>query len=116
MSKSKRVEFLLGSVNGEQVMMTHLFALTEKNIHTKKPQWCVSCPEFDLHPFGKLLREAATYHPKTGKVKTRAKYHHGFYMNINCTEEFYKENIINLDKFIITEEWVLASSQAPVWL
>ena len=116
MSQSKRLNFLLGSVNGESVMMTHLFELTEKNIHTKKPQWCISSPDFDLHPFGKLLREAATYHHKTGKVKTHAKYHHGFYMNINCTEEFYKKNIINLDKFIVTEEWVLASSQAPVWL
>ena len=91
MSQSKRVNFLLGSVNGEQIMMTHLFALTEKNIHTKKPQWRISCPEFDLHPFGKLLREAATYHPKTGKVKTHAKYHHGFYK-----DSIKQINLLNL--------------------
>ena len=116
MSQSKRVNFLLGSVNGEQIMMTHLFALTEKNIHTKKPQWRISCPEFDLHPFGKLLREAATYHPKTGKVKTHAKYHHGFYMNINCTEEFYNKYKPKMDEFIVLEPHILKDSQAPVWL
>ena len=74
-----RKEFLLGCTNGEILMMEHMFMLTEKNIYTKKPQWCISCPEFDVHPFGKLLKEAATYHLKSGKVKTHAKYHHGFY-------------------------------------
>ena len=111
-----RQEFLLGCVNGEILMMEHLFMLTEKNIYTKKPQWCISCPEFDVHPFGKLLKEAAKYHLKSGKVKTHAKYHHGFYMNVNCTEEFYNKYKTKFDEFSIKEDWILESSQPPVWL
>lgn len=110
-----RKEFLLGCVNGEILMMEHLFMLTEKNIYSRKPQWCISTPDFDIHPFGKLLRDPATFH-KNGKIKTHARYHHGFYMNINCTEEFYEKYKPKLDEFIITEEWVLKGSQPPAWL
>jgi hypothetical protein len=111
-----RKEFLLGCTHGEPYMMEHMFMLTEKNIYTKKPQWCISCPEFDVHPFGKLLKEAAKYHLKSGKVKTHAKYHHGFYMNVNCTEEFYNKYKTKFDEFSIKEDWILESSQPPVWL
>ncbi len=49
-----RQEFLLGCVNGEILMMEHLFMIKEKNIYTRKPQWCISTPDFDINPFGKL--------------------------------------------------------------
>ena len=110
-----RKDFLLGCVNGEILMMEHLFFLTEKNIYTKKPQWCISTPEFDINPFGKLLREAASYKPN-GKILSHAKYFHGFYMNINCSEEFYNKYKPKMDQFIVLEPHILKDSQAPVWL
>ena len=110
-----RKDFLLGCVNGEILMMEHLFLLTEKNIYTKKPQWCISTPEFDINPFGKLLKQPASY-GADGKVKIHAKHYHGYYMNLNCTEEFYERYKPKFDEFIIVEEHILRDSQPPVWL
>jgi len=110
-----RQEFLLGCVNGEILMMEHLFMLTEKNIYTRKPQWCISTPDFDINPFGKLLKSPASY-LSNGKIKTHAKHYHGFYMNMNCTDEFYEKYKPKFDEFIITEEHILRDSKPPVWL
>ena len=110
-----RQEFLLGCVNGEILMMEHLFMLTEKNIYTRKPQWCISTPDFDINPFGKLLKSQASY-LANGKVKTHAKHYHGFFMNMNCTDEFYEKYKPKFDEFIITEEHILRDSKPPVWL
>ena len=32
------------------------------------------------------------------------KYHHGFYMNLTCSEKFYNDNKDMLDKYILTEK------------
>ena len=110
-----RQDFLLGCINGEMLMMEHLFMLTEKNIKTRLPQWCMSTSEYDINPFGKLLKQPATF-GANGKVKIHAKYYHGYYMNMNCTEEFYNKYKQKFDEFIIVEEHILRDSQPPVWL
>tara|TARA_B110000495_G_C22836002_1_gene487635 strand:- start:311 stop:646 length:336 start_codon:yes stop_codon:yes gene_type:complete len=110
-----RQEFLLRCVNGEIFMMEHLLILTEKNIFTKKSQWCMSSPDFDINPFGKLLKVAGT-HLSNGKINTHAKYYHGYHMTIKCTKEFYEKHKQEMDEFIIVDKHILRDSQPPTWL
>ena len=110
-----RQDFLMGCVNGEIIMMEHLFMLTEKNIYTRLRQWCTSTPEYDINPFGKLIKQPASFRTD-GKVKNHAKYYHGYYMNFNCTEEFYNKYKSKFDEFIVVEEHILRDSQQPNWL
>ena len=49
-------------------------------------------------------------------LKNHPKYHHGFYINMNCTEEFYNKNKYAIDKVTVKEEWILTESHPPKWL
>lgn len=108
-----RLSFLLRNSRGEADMMIYLPFLTEKDLQTKKQRWCIATPEYDLNPFGKLVKSPAKYHSK-GKVLEHRKYYHGFFANLSCTEEFYNKYKNNLDKYIVVEEHINRDSQ-PTW-
>lgn len=110
-----RKELLLGHFSGEDKLKSILKCVAEENVFTKKTQWRTSTPEYDINPFGKLLRTPVVYHTN-GKIKNHPKYHHGFYINMNCTEEFYNKNKYAIDKVTVKEEWILTESHPPKWL
>jgi hypothetical protein len=107
-------EFLLRSTRGELDLMTYLPFLTEVDVETKKPRWCIATVEYDLNPFGKLIKTPARYHAR-GYTIDHKKYYHGFFVNLRCTEEFYNKYKNNLDQYIVTEEHISRDSQ-PSWL
>ena len=70
--------------------------------------------EYDLNPFGKLIKAPARYHAR-GHIIEHKKYYHGFFANLRCTEEFYNKYKVVLDKYIVTEDHINRDSQ-PSWL
>lgn len=109
-----RREFLLRSTRGELDLMTYLPFLTEQDVATKKARWCIAAAEYDLNPFGKLIKAPARYHAR-GHIIEHKKYYHGFFANLRCTEEFYNKYKVVLDKYIVTEDHINRDSQ-PSWL
>lgn len=109
-----RKEFLLRSTKGEIDMLTYLPFMTELDVDTKKPRWTIAAKEFDVNPFGKLIKTPARFHAR-GHIIEHKKYYHGFFMNLKCTEEFYNKYKNNLDKYIVTEDHINRDHQ-PAWL
>ena len=109
-----RKEFLLRGLKGELEMMKYLPFMTETDVITKKPRWCIADEEYDVHPFGKLIRTPAKYHTK-GYILEHKKYYHGFFMNLKCTEGFYNQYSHILDKYICTENHINREFQ-PSWM
>ena len=109
-----RKEFLLRGLKGENDMMIYLPFLTETDVETKKPRWCVAAESYDVNPFGKLIKSPARFHAR-GHIIEHKKYYHGFFMNLKCTEEFYNKYKNNLEQYIVTEEHINRDYQ-PAWL
>lgn len=109
-----RKEFLLRGLKGENDMMVYLPFLTETDVETKKPRWCVAAENYDINPFGKLIKSPARFHAR-GHIIEHKKYYHGFFMNLKCTEEFYNKYKNNLEQYIVTEEHINRDYQ-PAWL
>ena len=109
-----RKEFLLRGLKGENDMMVYLPFLTETDVETKKPRWCVAAENYDINPFGKLIKSPARFHAR-GHIIEHKKYYHGFFMNLKCTEEFDNKYKNNLEQYIVTEEHINRDYQ-PAWL
>ena len=101
-------EFLLRSFKGENIMLKDLSCLHDIDVNTQDEKWCFAGLEYGINPFGKLVKQAQKQiiNKKNGKAITiqHKKYHHGFYMNLTCSEKFYNDNKDMLDKYILTEE------------
>ena len=103
------------STRGETDLMMYLPFLTEIIVGTlDDKQWCMATSEFGLNPFGKLLKSPATYHAK-GHIIEHKKYYHGFFANLNCTEDFYNKYKKNIDKYSVKENQIIRDFQ-PTWL
>ena len=94
-----RKVLVLKSVKGQDYLMKSLYMLTEKNLYTKKTQWCLNTPEYDLNPVGKIIKTPIVY-GLNRKIRSHAKYFHGFYIVLKCTEEFYQKYEKNIVSFI----------------
>lgn len=108
-----RKEFLLRSTKGEIDMLTYLPFMTEVDVDTKKTGWTIAAKEYDVNPFGKLVKTPARFHAR-GHIIEHKKYYHGFFMNLKCTEDFYNKYKNNLDQYIVTEEHINREHQ-PAW-
>ena len=109
-----RKEFLLRGLRGELEMMKYLPFMTETDVITKKLRWCIANEEYDINPFGKLIKIPARFHAR-GHIIAHKKYYHGFFMNLKCTEEFYNKYKPSLDKYICTEDHINRDFQ-PGWM
>tara|TARA_B100001750_G_C15376543_1_gene530132 strand:- start:354 stop:686 length:333 start_codon:yes stop_codon:yes gene_type:complete len=109
-----RKEFLLRGLKGENDMLLYLPFMTEKDVDTKEERWCIAAEEYDINPFGKLIKSPARFHAR-GHIIEHKKYYHGFFMNLKCTEEFYNKYKNNLDKYICTEDHINRDYQ-PSWM
>ena len=108
-----RKEFLLRGLKGEFHMLDKLPFMTGKDVDTKKPRLEIASEDYDINPFGKLVREPAKYHAR-GHILEHKKYYHGFFMNLKCTEEFYDKHKEEIEPFICDEDWISRDHQ-PVW-
>ena len=107
-----RKEILLRSTLGEAHLIKCLPFLTEKNLETKKDEWYKATPDYDLNPFGKLVKSYAKKNA-SGKVIEHKKYHYGFFVNLKCTEDFYNKHKPGLTQFQVFKEQGFI---APSWL
>ena len=94
-------------------MLTYLPFMTEMDVDTKKTGWTIAAKEYDVNPFGKLVKTPARFHAR-GHIIEHKKYYHGFFMNLKCTEDFYNKYKNNLDQYIVTEEHINREHQ-PAW-
>tara|TARA_B100000029_G_scaffold129504_1_gene122991 strand:- start:1676 stop:2005 length:330 start_codon:yes stop_codon:yes gene_type:complete len=108
----RRKEILLRSTLGEAHLIKCLPFLTVKDLETKKPVWCRATADYDLNPFGKLVKSQAKTNA-AGKIIAHKKHHHGFFVNLKCTEEFYEKNKGGLENFHAREDQGFI---APAWL
>tara|TARA_B110000495_G_C22890834_1_gene519604 strand:- start:540 stop:881 length:342 start_codon:yes stop_codon:yes gene_type:complete len=110
-------EFLLMDTRGEQDLMKFCPFLTELKIDTfDNYQWCTATTEYNLNPFGLLIKSPATF-TKKGKVVEHVKYYHGFFATIQCTDNFYTKYKPNLDKYIVTDDHIkIIRDSVPKWL
>jgi len=107
-----RKEILLRSTLGEDHLIKALPFLTERSLETKKAVWCKATSDYDLNPFGKLVKSHAKKNA-SGKIIEHKKHHHGWFASLKCTEEFYEENKAGLESFHAREE---NGFIAPAWL
>ena len=101
-------EFILRCLDGENTILQDQSCLHDIDVNTRKVKWCLAGPEHGINPFGKLIKQPQkqNINKKTGKIfiQQHKKYHHGFFMNLTCSENFYNNNKSELDKYILTEE------------
>ncbi len=100
--------YLLRSTKGEKDMLENIPCLSEIDVNTQDKIWCFASLEHSLNPFGKIpiKNQVQTVNKKNGKVfiYQHRKYCHGFFVSLNCSEEFYNRNKNDLEKYIISEE------------
>jgi len=102
------INFLLQTMRNEKEILQDLSFFFEKDVNTGEEKWCLAGPEYSINPFGKLVKspQIQQINKKNGKVSIiqHKKYHYGFFINLNCSKEFYNHNKDMLDKYILTEE------------
>ena len=74
--------FLLMGFKGEQDMMENLNFLTMRCIDTGKIMWQLATHEYDINPFGKLVKRPQVMNEQ-GEITTHVSYYHGFFANFS---------------------------------
>jgi len=116
-------DHLLRGLKGEKDMIEKLSCLTEQDVKTKQERWCMAGPKHSVNPFGKLVKENQEQKvlKKSGKIiiTKHRKYHHGFFVRLTCSNEFYENNKKQLDKYILTsknqKELNINPNNLPAW-
>lgn len=110
-----RMTLLLLGLEGEQKMMEALPFMVMSDIDSDKKRWCLASTEYNLNPFGKLVKKPARYLPN-GETFEHKKHYHGWFASLRCSEEFYNEHKEDLDKFDVTNEKHFKTDYLPTWM
>lgn len=105
--------FLLMGFKGEQDMMENLNFLTMRCIDTGKIMWQLATHEYDINPFGKLVKRPQVMNEQ-GEITTHVSYYHGFFANFRCNTPFYDKYRHHLDEYITYDEHIKTDHQ-PTW-
>ena len=110
----KMQDVLLMTQKGEKEMMKDLPFLTMTEIGTGETIWQLASPDYNINPFGKLVRTPAKY-LGNGAVMHHAKYYHGFFVSLRCSEEFYKSKEWFMRNYNVTDEKHYSRDHMPKW-
>jgi len=110
----KMKDVLLMSTQGEKAMMEGMPFLTMAHIDTGEMIWQLATPDYNINPFGKLVRTPARI-LNTGQILTHNKYYHGFFIAMRCSEEFYKSKEWFMKEYNVTDEKHYARTHMPKW-